>query len=145
MRLYLDICDIQRPLDDQKQLRVRSETEAVLGLLALCEDRVLELVASGVHTVENQKCPYPDRRAHVNDVLNLAQSYVFTGAPVLERAKQYQTAGIKRFDALHLASAVEAEADYFCTTDDHLLRKGKATDTNGTSVVSPLELVVLLQ
>lgn len=145
MRLYLDICAIQRPLDDQKQLRVRSETEAVLSLLALCEDRVIELVASGVHTVENQKCPYPDRRAHVNDVLNLAQSYVSGDAPVLDRARRYQTSGIKHFDALHLASAVEAEADYFCTTDDQLLRKGKAADTNSTSVVSPLELVILLQ
>lgn len=145
MCLYLDICAIQRPLDDQRQLRVRSETEAVLSLLALCEDRELELVASGVHTVENQKCPYPDRRTHVNDVLNLAQSYVSTGAPILERAKRYQTTGIKRLDALHLASAVEAGADYFCTTDDRLLRKGKAADTNGTSVVTPLELVILLQ
>ena len=51
MRLYLDICAIQRPLDDQTQLRVRSEAEAVLGLLALCEDATLELAASGVHIV----------------------------------------------------------------------------------------------
>lgn len=145
MRLYLDICAIQRPLDDQKQLRVRSEAEAVLGLLALCEDGELSLVASGVHTVENQKCPHPDRRAHVNDVLNLAYSYVHTSATVLERAKQYRVNGIERLDALHLACAVEAKADYFCTTDDHLLQKGKAADTNVTSVVSPLELVVLLQ
>ena len=78
MRLYLDICTIQRPLDDQKQLRVRTEAEAVLGLLALCEDGALTLVASGVHVVENQKCPYPDRRAHVNDVLNLVPLYVST-------------------------------------------------------------------
>ena len=145
MRLYLDISAIQRPLDDQKQLRVRTEAEAVLGLLALCEDGALTLVASGVHVVENQKCPYPDHRAHVNDVLNLAPLYVSTDAAVLERAQRYQEDGIKRLDALHLASAVEAGVEYFCTTDDRLLRKGKIADTNSTSVVSPLELVVLLQ
>lgn len=48
-------------------------------------------------------------------------------------------------DALDLASAVEAGVEYFCTTDDRLLRKGKVADTKSTSVVSPLELVVLLQ
>ncbi|MGI9175205.1 MAG: PIN domain-containing protein, partial [Rhodothermales bacterium] len=73
MRLYLDICAIQRPLDDQTQLRVRAEAEAVVGLLALCENGTLELVVSGVHVVENQKCPHPDRRAHTDDVLGLSR------------------------------------------------------------------------
>jgi predicted nucleic acid-binding protein len=145
MLVYLDTCSIQRPLDDQNQLRVRAEAEAVLGLLALCEQGAIELVASGVHVVENRRCPYPDRRAHVNDVLGLAQSFVSSAATILERAQNYQAAGIKRFDALHLASAVEADVDYFCTTDDDLLRKGKAADTIITTVVSPLELVTLLQ
>ena len=34
MLLYLDICCLKRPFDDQAQPRVRLETEAVLGLLA---------------------------------------------------------------------------------------------------------------
>lgn len=145
MRLYLDNCAIQRPLDDQTQLRIRAEAEAVLGLLALCETSVLDLVVSGVHVVENQKNPYPDRRAHVDDVLSLAHIYVSTNTAVLLRAKQYETLGIGRLDALHLASAVEADVAYFCTTDDRLLQKGKAADTGTVSVVSPLELVVLLK
>lgn len=134
----------QRPLDDQKQLRVRAEAEAILGILALCENGTLTLVTSGVHVTENQKCPYPDRRAYVNDILNLAQSYVTANMAVLERAKRYETSGIKRFDALHLAAAVEGGVAYFCTTDDDLFRKGKKADTNSTLVVSPLELVMLL-
>ena len=145
MRLYLDICAIQRPLDDQKQLRVRAGAEAVPGLLALCEEGTVDLVASGAHETENKKCLHPDRRAHVNDVLSLAESYVSANAAVLERARRYETEGIRRSDALHLASAVEAGARYFCTTDDLLLRKGTIVDTNGASVVSPLELVVLLR
>ena len=80
----------------------------------------------------------------MDDVLSLARWHVPTDAAALARAKQYQAEGIKRLDALHLASAVEAGVEYFCTTDDRLLQKGKAADTNGTSVVSPLELVVLL-
>ena len=63
---------------------------------------------------------------------------------MLYRAQQYEVAGIKRLDAIHLASAVEAEADFFCTTDDLLLKRGRAVNTNSTVVVSPLELVVHL-
>ena len=116
----------------------------MLGLLALCETGVLELVVSGVHLIENQKSPHPDRQTHVMDVLSVARTYLATTPLVLQRAKQYESLGIKRFDALHLASAVETGIEYFCTTDDQLLRKGKEVDTGKVSVVSPLELVVLL-
>lgn len=34
MRLYLDNCCLQRPLDDQTQPRIRVETEAVFAILA---------------------------------------------------------------------------------------------------------------
>ena len=44
-------------------------------------------------------------------------------------------------DALHLASAIEAKADYFCTCDDKFLKKAKAMDTLQTKAVSPLELI----
>jgi hypothetical protein len=37
MKIYLDICSVQRPLDDKAQLRILVEAEAILGILALCE------------------------------------------------------------------------------------------------------------
>jgi len=33
MKLYLDTCCLQRPLDDQRQARIRLEAEAILALL----------------------------------------------------------------------------------------------------------------
>jgi hypothetical protein len=45
MRVYLDICAIQRPLDEQSQLRIRLETKAILGVLAACASGLIELVA----------------------------------------------------------------------------------------------------
>lgn len=56
------------------------------------------------------------------------------------RIQAYQDAGIKPFDALHLASAVAMSADYFCTTDDRLLRKARTANTGSTRVVNPTEL-----
>ena len=46
---------------------------------------------------------------------------------------------------LHLASAVEAQADFFCTCDDRLLKKTRSLDTAPTKVVSPLQSVSELQ
>jgi hypothetical protein len=144
MRVYLDLCAIQRPLDDQTQLRIRAEAEAVLSVLALCEAESLDLVTSGAHVVENAKCPHPDRRTHVADVLSLSGLYVEAGPGVLRRAERLEASGIKRLDAIPPASAIEAGADFFCTTDDQLLRRGRSANTDPTSVVSPLELVLHL-
>jgi len=58
-----------------------------------------------------------------------------------DRARTLHAEGIKPLDALHLASAVEAKADYFCTCDDRFLKRAKAVDTGQTKVVSPLELI----
>ena len=35
MRIYLDTCSLQRPLDDRSQLRIRQEAEAILYVLEL--------------------------------------------------------------------------------------------------------------
>jgi len=45
-------------------------------------------------------------------------------------------------DSLHLSSAIEAKADYFCTCDDRFLKRAKRLDTMPTEVFSPLELAL---
>ncbi len=44
-------------------------------------------------------------------------------------------------DALHLASAQEMQADYFCTCDDKLLKKAKALCGPGLKVVTPIQFL----
>ena len=144
MLIYLDICSIQRPLDDQSQMRIRTETEAILGILDLCETGRLTLVSSAAHVIETEQNPYPDRKEHALNVLSLASHYVPTSSEVAERAQTYVAVGIGRLDALHLALSVEGRAAYFCTTDDHLLRRGQQVNTKETLAVSPLELVARL-
>jgi len=48
---------------------------------------------------------------------------------------------MKPLDALHLASAVEGSAAYFCTCDDRLLRRAREVETGATRPVSPAELI----
>lgn len=141
MRIYLDMCSLQRPLDDRAQLRIQVEAEAVLGLLALCESGEAELLSSDALRFETERNPYPIRRSFAEEALSAAKHFVAATPAVDKRARRYIESGIKPLDALHLASAVEAGADYFCTCDDKFLRRAKATETEGTRAVSPLELI----
>jgi predicted nucleic acid-binding protein len=141
MRIYLDICAIQRPLDEQSQLRIRLETEAVLGVLAASASGLVEFVTSDVHYVETARNPHPNRRDFALEVLGLASEQVEVSEAVASRAADYTQAGLDAPDALHLAAAVEAEVDFFCTTDDRLASQSHRVNTQSTAVVSPLELV----
>jgi len=145
MRLYLDVCAIQRPLDDPAQLRVRLEAEAVLGALAACAGGAATLIASDVHLLEMEPNPYPNRRDFAREVLALAPEVLPFTPAMAKRARSFEPAGIVGADALHLAAAIEAGADYFCTTDDKLLRRSARAETGGVSVVSPLELAAYLE
>jgi len=141
MKVYLDMCSIQRPLDTKTQPRIAVEAEAILGLLTLCEAGQVELMTSDALVFELERNPHPVRKEYALKVLTKATVFVHTDSQVEERARTFLAEGIKPVDALHLASAMEAKADYFCTCDDRFLKRAKAVDTGQTKVVSPLELI----
>jgi predicted nucleic acid-binding protein len=141
MLIYLDMCSINRPLDDKTQLRILVESEAVLGIIALCESGQCILVTSDALEYEAGRNPHPDRKAYAIDVLGHARRFVRLSPDVEERARAYNESGLKPLDALHLSCAVEAGADYFCTCDDRLLKRARVIHNGPPKVVSPLELI----
>ncbi len=46
MKIYLDNCALQRPLDDKSQMRIHLEAEAILSVLTLCKAGELDLLSS---------------------------------------------------------------------------------------------------
>jgi predicted nucleic acid-binding protein len=142
MKIYLDMCSIQRPLDTKTHPRIAVEAEAVLGVLTLCEAGQVELMTSETLRFELDRNPHPVRKTYALDVLAKATVSIETDTQIKEQARTFQAKGIKPMDALHLASAVVAKADYFCTCDDRFLKRAKAMDTRQTTVVSPLELIM---
>jgi predicted nucleic acid-binding protein len=141
MKIYLDMCSLQRPLDTKTQLRITVEAEAILGIIAFCESGYADLIASEALVFETERNPHPVRKRYALEVLAKTKLFVHTDSRVEEQARRWQASGIKALDALHLASAVEAKADYFCTCDDRFLQRAKTVDTLQTKVVSPLELI----
>jgi predicted nucleic acid-binding protein len=123
LRIYLDVCCLNRPFDDQTQARVRLEAEAVLMILTQCETGDWEWIGSEVIVLEIHQTPDPERRRRVQLLTSHAHRSVVVGKSEIERAQQFEAWGISAFDALHLACAESGGADVFLTTDDKLLGK----------------------
>lgn len=141
MKIYLDNCALQRPLDDKSHTRIRLEAEAVLSIFEECKSGEIELVSSETLEFEIEKNPLGIRRTYAESTLELATTIVAVNNDIEHRANEFVNLGIKPLDALHLASAEEAKADYFCTCDDRFLRRAKTIDGLKIVVVTPLELV----
>jgi predicted nucleic acid-binding protein len=120
MRLYLDVCCLKRPFDDQAQPRVRMETEAVLVLLAADPSRVV-FVRSVAHDLENDQNPLAWRADRVRAWLEQRPLETPAGEALEARVAELMTGGLRGFDALHLACAEASGADIFVTCDDRLL------------------------
>jgi predicted nucleic acid-binding protein len=141
MRIYLDTCSLQRPLDNKAQLRVLLESEAILGLLALCDSEGIELLSSEALLFEIERNPNLTRQGYALEALSRAKSFVVLESHVEERARELTSLGFKPLDALHLASAEAGRADYPCTCDDRFLKRARGIKRLGTKVVSPIELI----
>lgn len=138
--IYLDTCSLNRPLDDKSQARIALEAEAILAILAVCEQELLSLVGSDVLLFEVGRNPHPQRKAIVSSILAQARMHISLSADIQQRARVFEQDGFRPLDALHLASAEAAHVDYFCTCDDRFLRKAKARSDISITVVSPIEL-----
>ncbi|WP_367154806.1 PIN domain-containing protein [Methylomonas sp. HYX-M1] len=132
-------------MDDQTHIRIHIEAEAILGILSWCEEGNAELLNSVALSYEADHNPHPARKAFVQEALSKSHSIIQATNSVEQRARNYGSHGIKVLDALHLACAVEAQANYFCTCDDRFLRRAKQMETEQTKVVSPLELIEVIE
>ena len=145
MLIYLDRCSLQRPFDDQSQYRVMVEADAILAVVALCESGRVDLASSVALAYENERNPYPDRQARITELLGRAARFVVLSPEVEHQASSFVQAGLKPLDALHLACALEAKADYFCTCDDRLLKRARLIYRGSTKILSPLELIMEIE
>jgi predicted nucleic acid-binding protein len=141
MKISLAMCSLQRPLDMKTQVRVAMEAEAILNILAFCAAGYATLLASDALVFETAQNPHPIRKHSAFGVLAMATEFVLMDSHIETRARAFHAAGIKPLDALHLASAVAAQAESLCTCDDRFLRRAQALDTHPTQVLSPLALV----
>lgn len=130
MKIYLDVCCINRPFDDYAQDRVRLEAEAVLTIIGYTQSKNWVLIGSEVINLEISKIPDDDRRCKVIILIGSKHTSVTVNDSIENRAKELEKLGFKSFDALHIACAENGKADILLTTDDKFL--GKALQNRST-------------
>ena len=143
MKIYLDVCCLNRPFDDQSQTRIRLEAEAVLLILERLQSEEWEWLSSEVVDDEISQTRDVNRRKRVqNLVLHASGSLILTEKEAtrgLELAKM----GFGNMDALHLACAESGHVDVFLTTDDKLIRRAtRLSQELQVLVANPLHWLV---
>ena len=141
MFIYFDTCCLQRPLDNRLQARINIEAEAILTILGIIEKKHIYLISSEVLEYEIMRIPDENRKSKVIEILTLSDKYIIINSDIESQAREFVDAGIKPMDALHLASAIYAQADYICTTDDKFLKKAKTITDLKINILSPLKLI----
>ena len=139
MKIYLDNSCFNRPFDDQKQLRIKLETEAKLDIQQQIYQRNLELTWSYILDFENEANPFEQRRLAIREWKKHAKVDTGETKEILEKAKRFHLIGIKSKDSIHLACAIAMRCAYFITTDDDLIKK--ASGVMKIKVTDPISFI----
>lgn len=125
MRVYLDNCCLNRPYDDQSQIKVNLETRAKLDIQRQIREGTLELAASYVLEAENDANPFDIKR---NDIKSFINKYTKVFVDIQNQkeinriSSEIMQTGVKKLDACHIACAIIAKCDFFITTDKRILK-----------------------
>ncbi|WP_448573133.1 PIN domain-containing protein [Trichothermofontia sp.] len=124
-RIYMDVCCLNRPLDDLEQARIRLEAEAITEIIRNCEVGTWTLVNSDIIEFEIDRHSDTFKKELTGAILAKAKAYIATSVEIMHRADDLMKLSFKFHDALHLAFAEAGGVDVFLTTDDRLLRKAQ--------------------
>jgi predicted nucleic acid-binding protein len=141
LRVYLDTNIFNRQFDDQTQPRIWLETQAISLILQMIETGEVELITSTVVAYENSRNPQEIRRNWVNKIIASAAWQQLVDEGIRQRGEALEQKGLTALDALHLACAEAAKADYFVTCDDRLIRRYLTLSSRLVTVCKPTEFV----
>lgn len=139
LKLYLDNCCFNRPFDDQSFIKIRLETEAKLFIQEKIKLGEYKIVWSYILDYENQANPFEERKEANQFWKSLASEDVEENEDILVLSNDIIKFNIKSKDSLHLACAINAECDYFITTDYFIINK--MSTYHKIKVVNPVEFI----
>jgi len=141
-KVYFDTCALNRLTDDQSQLRIREESEAITRILDLVTDGDLSWTGSNLLRAELRQNPDVDSREIAMAYLELASEFAIPESETYERALILESKGFGSFDAIHLALAEKAGVEWLFTVDDRFLNKASKHPENLRPVViNPLDWI----
>jgi predicted nucleic acid-binding protein len=140
-KLYVDICTLCRPFDDQTQMRIHLETSAYYLILQALQNARYTMVVSPVHFEEANAISDVEERQEIIAVLErLGTTAKCDVAAARARAEYLHARKFGLADAAHVAFA-EATADVFISCDDRLVKKCRREKVTVTTM-TPTEFTI---
>lgn len=141
--IYLDVCCLNRPFDNQIQERIRLETDAILYILAKFQGGEWQLLGSEAFDDELENTPQGIRKWQMDNWAALASRKVSITTQLEFRSMEIAEMGFKTYDALHIACAEVGNANVLLTTDDRMLRLSeRRADLLQIEIRNPLQWLV---
>lgn len=140
-KLYLDVCTLCRPFDNQNVMRIRLETDAFYLILQNIQNGKYEMMISAVHFKEVEA---------ITDIREKTQLLALINKYGVQRSIDQKKAGKRADELIHLKFGVsdaahfafaEALSDCFISCDDRLLKKGRKLKANIT-IMNPVEFCI---
>ena len=113
MRVYLDSCVFNRLFDEQSQIRIRLETEAILDIRESIVRDEIELAWSYVIDIEIVRNPFPLRRQAAESWKDLSILEVGPSVEIVSEAIELRNKGLRDIDSLHVACAIASKIALF--------------------------------
>ena len=139
-KIYFDNCCYNRPFDNQKDLVIKTETQAKMFIQSLVKYKTVELVYSSISVQEITDSPFEENSRSILDFIeNNAKYYISkdNNETAVSLTEEIMGTGIKLKDASHTACAILAKCDYLITTDKRLLKY----QDNRIKIINPIDFL----
>jgi len=121
--VYLDTNVYSRPFDDQTQADIQAEANAFIEIMAEVKKGRLMLLCSDILEFEVNNILSAEKCAKVCEYLSLCAEHIDNTEALLTVGKHIQSdCSIRARDALHVASAMVGNAEYFLSCDKHVIK-----------------------
>jgi hypothetical protein len=137
MKIYMDVCCLCRPFDDQMTGRIRLEVTAVQEIIRRSAAQEFSLVTSEVIEEELSKIPDIRKRLRVGKILSVATESILIDEGIISRMHELIILGGDAMDSLHIACAERADA-VLLTTDDGLITFFKSHQDIQVQIENPV-------
>ncbi len=126
MIIYLDTNVYCRPFDNQLQERIKWEADAFVTITIQVKEQSVKCLSSDILRLEVELIKNPGKKSEVKKYIQICSGHIEETEQIAVLAEEMATkCKLRGRDALHLASALLAHADYFITCDDELQQKSR--------------------
>ncbi len=141
--LYLDVCALCRPFDDQSQMKIKLETDSIFLILGKIKAGKFKMLISKIHNLEIKEIQEKEEREELlqflekygNEEKNINQEQI------KNRILELEKMGFGIGDSAHLAFA-ENHTDYFISVDSNLLKKYNKKIKGKMLAIKPEDFIV---